>query len=181
MRYNINIIFKRRARNRISIMGCIESRDAGLVAFSLRLRPPCRRAAVPPTLCFERSGAKRRKGVAWRRRRHCGNRFSFLFPLSLHLVQAVAFRLMDGICSLFFSVCPRLGMRVKRYRHHVHIPDMCPSSWSIYVFPSLVCTAEGRRVFSLDATRRDCPLRFFSVPLVVSRASTARSRRLDVV
>lgn len=96
MRHNINIIFKRRARDRISIMGCIESRDAGLVAFSLRLRPPCRRAAV---LCFGGARAKRRKGVLG----VDDDTAEVVLPFpSLHPVQVVAFPLMDGTRSLFF-------------------------------------------------------------------------------
>lgn len=174
MRHNINIIFKRPARDRISIMGCIESRDAGLVAFPLRLRPSCRRAVVPPTL-LRRIWSKTSK-------RGCSvstttPRRSFFFHLSLF--SSIPYELSRFVwwMGLALSLSSGLSLHEREYRYHVHIPDTCPSSRSICVFLSLVRIAEGRRAFSLDATRRDCPLRFFSVLLVVSRASTARSRR----
>lgn len=146
-----------------------------LVAFPLRLHPPCRRAVVPLT-SLRRIWSKTSK-------RGCSAstttpRRSFFLPL--FLFSSIPYELSRfvwwmGLALSFLLLCP--GTREKRYRYHVHIPDTCPSSRSICVFPSLVCIAGGRRAFLLDATRRDCPLRFFSVLLVVSRASTARSRR----
>lgn len=179
MRHNINIIFKRPARDRISIMGCIESLDAGLVAFSLGLPPPCRRVVVPPTP-FRRIWSKTLKRGCSASTTTPRRSFSPV-SLFLHPVQVVAFCLMDGIRSLFFSVCPCLGIKEKRYRHRIYIPDTCPPLHLPFSRLSYMYMAEGRRVFSLDATRRDCPLRFLSVSLVVSRASTVRPCRLDVV
>jgi len=109
-------------------MGCIESRDAGLVAFPFRLRPLCRH-----TYSSGRSGAKRRKGLGDDDTAEIVLPSPLLFSLTLHPVRVVAFRVMDETRSLFPLVRPRLGMREKRYRYHVHIPNTCPSFRSICV------------------------------------------------
>jgi len=109
MRHNINIIFKRRARDRISIMGCIESRDAGLVVFSLRLRPPCRRTSNYALCRIWNKTSKRGCSASTTTPRRSFLPFLFLFP---SILRVVAFRVMDETRSrsLSFSLSLSLSL-----------------------------------------------------------------------